>query len=197
MNIVNFQDAYRNLTLKTIAGFHLVNSHCAHARFIMKTDDDVYVNIPSLLDLLARENENFSFGRLFKLAHPQRDSKSKWCISHEAYPNQTYPDYYNGAGYVLSMTHVREILNIYQNVDFIPFEDVFVGLCLNHIGVKLTYTQFHTSVRYMSQFPLRLSKYIDVITVYGVPRTLMKTIYDEPCEFGESVTKTRWLKLMG
>ena len=146
--IVNFQDTYRNLTLKTIAGFHLAKNHCAHTRFVMKTDDDVYNNIPSLLDLLGQEDANFSFGRLHKMTHPIRNLKNKWYISYEDYPNQTYPNYYNGAGYVLSMKHVQGILSMYPHVDFIPFEDAFVGLCLKNIGGRLTDTPFLTSINY-------------------------------------------------
>ena len=44
--------------------------------------------------------------------------------------------------------HVRGILDIYPNVDFITSEDAFVGLCLKHMGVKLTNTPFYTSFRY-------------------------------------------------
>ena len=193
--IVNFQDTYRNLTLKTIAGFHFANNHCAHARFIMKTDDDVYNNIPSLLELLTLEDENFSFGRVVKSAYPKRDLKTKWYISHEAYPNKTYPNYYSGPGYVLSMKHVQGILNIYPKVDFIPFEDAFVGLCLKHMGLKLTDTPLHTSVKYSNHFPLCWYKCMNVITVHGVPMALMESIYNKPCESGDILTKQRCLEL--
>ena len=193
--IVNFQDTYRNLTLKTIAGFHLAKNHCAHARFVMKTDDDVYNNIPSLLDLLTREDENFSFGKVLKSTHPIRNSKNKWYISQEAYPNKTYPDYYNGPGYVLSMKHVQGILSMYLHVDFIPFEDAFVGFCLKNMGVKLRNTPFHTCVNYRKHFPFCLYKCTNLITVFGVPRTLMETIYNEPCDSGEIITEDRCREL--
>ena len=35
IQLANFQDMYRNLTLKTIAEFHRENENCAHARFVM------------------------------------------------------------------------------------------------------------------------------------------------------------------
>ena len=140
--VANFQDTYRNLTLKTISGFHWAMKQCAHARFVMKTDDDVYVNIPGLLDKLAKENEDFSFGILLKNKPPFRNKNSKWFLSREDYPNDTYPEYYMGAGYALSMKHVRGILNIYPIVEFLPFEDVFVGLCLKQVGLKLRHTEW-------------------------------------------------------
>jgi hypothetical protein len=41
----NFCESYRNLTLKTLMGFKWATEFCSNAHFIMKTDDDVYVNI--------------------------------------------------------------------------------------------------------------------------------------------------------
>ncbi|KAG3289214.1 beta-1,3-galactosyltransferase 4 [Ictidomys tridecemlineatus] len=47
-----FQDSYRNLTLKTLSGLNWVNKHCPMARYVLKTDDDVYVNVPELVSEL-------------------------------------------------------------------------------------------------------------------------------------------------
>lgn len=49
-----FQDAYRNLTLKTLVGLNWASTHCPKARYILKTDDDVYVNVPELVSELVR-----------------------------------------------------------------------------------------------------------------------------------------------
>ena len=190
--VANFQDTYRNLTLKTLAGFHWANKHCAHARFIMKTDDDVFVNIPGLLDKIAQENGDFSLGKLHKDAPPFRMKSSKWFISREDYPNTTYPDFYNGPGYVLSMKHVRGILNIYPSVDFLPFEDVFVGLCLKQLGLKLRETALYLSVRTKIPLPLCVYKYSNVITAHEVPGSLMKTIFNKACNTSEFLTSSRW-----
>ncbi|XP_008580051.1 PREDICTED: beta-1,3-galactosyltransferase 4 [Galeopterus variegatus] len=48
-----FQDSYRNLTLKTLSGLNWANKHCPMARYILKTDDDVYVNVPELVSELV------------------------------------------------------------------------------------------------------------------------------------------------
>ena len=196
MVVANFRDTYRNLTLKTIAGFHWAMKHCAHARFVMKTDDDMYVNIPGLLDKLAKENEDFSLGKLQKNLPPIRNKNHKWFLSREEYPNTTYPDYYNGPGYVLSMKHVRGILSVYPNVEFLPFEDVFVGLCLKQLGLKLRYTELHLCVRTIKPFPLCVYKYRNVITAHEVPGSLMKTIFYEACNSSEHLSSSRWFELI-
>ncbi|XP_054425179.1 beta-1,3-galactosyltransferase 4 [Pteronotus mesoamericanus] len=49
-----FQDSYRNLTLKTLSGLNWANKHCPMARYVLKTDDDVFVNVPELVSELVR-----------------------------------------------------------------------------------------------------------------------------------------------
>ncbi|XP_006882257.1 PREDICTED: beta-1,3-galactosyltransferase 4 [Elephantulus edwardii] len=48
-----FHDSYRNLTLKTLSGLNWASEYCPMARYILKTDDDVYVNVPELVSELV------------------------------------------------------------------------------------------------------------------------------------------------
>ena len=55
----DFVDSYRNLTYKGIMGLRWTSEHCAHARFLLKTDDDIFVNTFNLLaELRLREAQN-------------------------------------------------------------------------------------------------------------------------------------------
>lgn len=47
-----FLDTYRNLTLKTLSGLNWAHKHCPTARYVLKTDDDVFVNVPELVSEL-------------------------------------------------------------------------------------------------------------------------------------------------
>ncbi|XP_075411570.1 beta-1,3-galactosyltransferase 4 [Tenrec ecaudatus] len=49
-----FHDSYRNLTLKTLSGLNWASTHCPMARYVLKTDDDVYVNVPELVSELVQ-----------------------------------------------------------------------------------------------------------------------------------------------
>jgi hypothetical protein len=42
-------DTYRNLSLKSLLGLHWVNEFCAETRFVLKVDDDVYVNLRTII----------------------------------------------------------------------------------------------------------------------------------------------------
>lgn len=52
----DFVDTYNNLTIKSMMMLKWVITKCRQATFIMKTDDDVYVNIPVLMRALKTSN---------------------------------------------------------------------------------------------------------------------------------------------
>jgi len=47
-------DTYRNLTYKGVAALRWVDTYCSQATFVLKTDDDIFVNMFSLLRLLKK-----------------------------------------------------------------------------------------------------------------------------------------------
>ncbi|XP_065332402.1 beta-1,3-galactosyltransferase 1-like [Cloeon dipterum] len=54
-----FLDTYNNLTLKSVMLLKWVRSHCRHAQYVMKTDDDMYVNLPKLITYLQEDLAKF------------------------------------------------------------------------------------------------------------------------------------------
>ena len=49
---VNVYDKYRNLSINAAGLFNLINSRCSPVDFVLKVDDDVYVNIHNLATIL-------------------------------------------------------------------------------------------------------------------------------------------------
>ncbi len=58
---LDITDSYANLTLKTVALLHWVTNFCPDARFILKCDDDVYVNVNNLASAIQRMNPSQRF----------------------------------------------------------------------------------------------------------------------------------------
>merc|ERR1711894_270919 len=56
----DFEDTYHNLTLKTIMGLKWMAIFCPQAEFVLKTDDDIYVNVDFLHRSLLVEAETLS-----------------------------------------------------------------------------------------------------------------------------------------
>lgn len=135
----NFTDTYYNLTLKTMMGMEWIHRFCYQASFVMKTDTDVFVNVFYLTELLLRKKRTTRFFTGFLKLHeyPIRRRGSKWFVSREEYPGKTYPPFCSGTGYVLSADVASQIYNVSESVSFIKLEDVFIGLCLAKLKIRL------------------------------------------------------------
>ena len=81
---VNMVDQYRNLTLKVVALFNWVNENCPHARYLLKCDDDVYVNVNTLVNLIRSlpGDEIAIYGAQFTDGIVVRDGKSQFYINN-------------------------------------------------------------------------------------------------------------------
>ncbi|NXA78477.1 B3GT5 galactosyltransferase, partial [Thryothorus ludovicianus] len=69
---------------------------------------------------------------------PLRDRAYKWFVPRQVYPNDTYPPYCGGPGYVLSAPLARRVFAAAQTLPAINMEDAFVGICLHALGAAVT-----------------------------------------------------------
>ncbi|KAH3786410.1 hypothetical protein DPMN_164517 [Dreissena polymorpha] len=53
-----FRDAYRNLTHKGVMGYRWITERCRNAKLILKTDDDIVVNMFKLFTRVLPKFEN-------------------------------------------------------------------------------------------------------------------------------------------
>ncbi|XP_030630627.1 beta-1,3-galactosyltransferase 2-like [Chanos chanos] len=135
-----FMDTYHNLTLKTLMGMHWVATHCPNARYVMKTDGDMFVNteylIQKLLKLSVPPRQNYFTGYLMKGFAPNRNKDSKWYMSPELYPGEQYPVFCSGTGYVFSGDMAQKIHNASLSIRRLHLEDVYVGICLEKLRIE-------------------------------------------------------------
>lgn len=79
---VNVVDTYANLTLKSVALLHWAHGHCPGAQLVLKCDDDTYLNLNVLMNLLGKEQFK-STNRIYGLGivqdRPQRDTSTVQC----------------------------------------------------------------------------------------------------------------------
>ncbi len=102
----NYIDDYKNLTYKGVGSLRWISDNCRNTKFILKTDDDAFVNVFSLLkhlDDLSRtgQTSNIFLCRLMPNMPVLR--QGKWGIPLEMYPHDRYPPYCSGLAFVLSM----------------------------------------------------------------------------------------------
>lgn len=144
----DYVDSYYNLSLKASSWLQWVTEYCHEPNFILKTDDDVLVDIFKLVDLLRFMTKiyhntnidihNLIIGSKWSNSPVHRDEKSKFVVSIEEYDKPTYPDFCSGTGYVMSRKLLPMLLEAARSVSVFKFEDVWVtGFLRVQIGANI------------------------------------------------------------
>ncbi|KAI9537940.1 hypothetical protein NQZ68_019278 [Dissostichus eleginoides] len=134
----DFDDTFFNLTLKETHFLEWVNNSCPHVKFIFKGDADVYVNVENILEMLQgqKPDTDLFVGDIIIHAKPIRRRSSKYYVPEFVYGGGLYPNYAGGGGFVMSGHTARRLSSACQQVELFPIDDVFLGMCLQLIGVK-------------------------------------------------------------
>ncbi|XP_059168885.1 beta-1,3-galactosyltransferase 1-like [Physella acuta] len=140
----DFVDCYNNLSIKSVSILKYVFLHCPKAKYMLKADDDMYINVPFLVNTLRRfqitkPNLNaFVMGSKQIKVNPMRSTDSKWYTSISEYPEDTYPDYVIGAAYVMSTQASWLLYQASLRLPLFLWEDVYItGMCSKNAGVEV------------------------------------------------------------
>jgi hypothetical protein len=188
----DFLDSYQNLTYKTVMAYKWASTKCARAKYVMKTDNDMFVNIPALMKLLRQNGDQLQHAITGKCLHswcatPIRNTRSKWFASIESYPHNSYPGFCSGTGYVTSGRVAKSVYEISHTVPFFHVEDVYVGLCINKLGFKVI-----DSVGFAINWKGPIASYYtgtckhksdDVITIHEVAPSTLINMWSEKCQW--------------
>ncbi|GCC44207.1 hypothetical protein chiPu_0028214, partial [Chiloscyllium punctatum] len=137
-----FQDSYLNLTRKTLMILHWFTSYCPQSQFLLKVDDDVFLNYHRLVGLLLGPglSQDLYLGRVHRKVRAIRDPSSLFYVPESVFRADTYPDYCSGTSYVLSASAARKVYRAALSLPLLPIEDVFVGISAQRAGVAPTHT---------------------------------------------------------
>lgn len=134
-----FVDSYNNLTLKTISMLEWVDRECSKASFILKTDDDMFINVPKLLQFIEKKHadKRTIYGRLAKKWKPIRNNKSKYYVSLEQFKPPIFPHFCTGPAYLITSDCVKDLYEKALNLTYLKLEDVYTtGIVAEKVGVK-------------------------------------------------------------
>ncbi|XP_044252424.1 beta-1,3-galactosyltransferase 5 isoform X2 [Tribolium madens] len=142
----SFYDAYRNMTYKHVMVLKYAIYHCPQAKYILKTDDDVFVNMPLMLNFLNLDLSPFGGSRMIfctlrKNSPAMRSWRSKWRVSFKEYPDKVYPPYCPGWAIIYSPDVVFELYREAQKTDYFWIDDVHITgtlvakIHLSHVNI--------------------------------------------------------------
>ena len=132
----DFIDDYHNMTLKSLLGLKIVDERCPGVSYLLKTDDDMIVNLPYLLQLLTNKRLQRSImGPVNVRARVHR--AGKWKLTHEEFPFSIFPPYESGSAYVITGDLIHELYVTAEYVPHIFVDDVYItGILGRVVGVN-------------------------------------------------------------
>ncbi|KAG2679084.1 hypothetical protein I3760_11G034500 [Carya illinoinensis] len=127
--IVPYIDNYDLVVLKTVAiceyGVRTVS-----AKYIMKCDDDTFVRVDAVFNEAKKvpEGRSLYIGNINYYHTPLR--YGKWAVTYEEWPEEDYPPYANGPGYILSSDIAHFIVSQFERhkLRMFKMEDVSMGM---------------------------------------------------------------------
>lgn len=127
----NFVDAYKNMTYKHIMAFKYVVYYCPWVKYILKTDDDLFVNIPHVMDYMRttfpKEGQKNLILCSIMDGSPAIRTPSKWFISFREYPHSFYPIYCSGFAVIYSYDVAFRLYREAQRGEYLWVDDAFVS----------------------------------------------------------------------
>ena len=134
----NFLDTYHNLTHKGVMGLRWVTENCRQAKFIVKVDDDVFVNTLLLIKNVLLKYWNSSRMIIGPIIYSAKVRHSgKWAVEEGDFQGMTrYPFPYSGGEFVVLTKDIIE--QLYKAAKMTPFfwiDDIYLfGLLPNKVG---------------------------------------------------------------
>ena len=170
----HFVDSYRNLTYKHLLGYRWVVEHCQGADYVLKSDDDQFVDtfqLPRYLEtFLPPPSQPWFLCNILERA-PIRSESSKWFVSLSEWPEPDYPPYCAGWAYVTTLPTLTRVLAWALQHKYFWIDDLHVtgAVPALHGGLPMfnwVYSFLTTHVQYNTQI-LEGSFYTPELMVCG------------------------------
>jgi len=149
-----FVDSYKNLTYKHLLAYKWALEFCPGAVFILKADDDAFIDMFQLFDFITR-TYGFSppSGTLICNVFPEgskpvRSSDAlggKWAVSADEYSHSSYPKYCGGLMYLITPDAAKKILSLSTRAKFFWIDDVYITGILRELA---NIEPFYLNLRY-------------------------------------------------
>ncbi|CAG0891756.1 unnamed protein product [Darwinula stevensoni] len=189
----DFIDRYDNLTLKAVSILEWTLNYCANITFLLKTDDDMFINTFQLLDFIDTHHAaiNTIFGFLFTNGKPDRNPHSKWHVSESEYPATHYPRFVAGPAYLLTSDTLHPLWKSALPHPFFKLEDVFLtGLIAQNLHINRL-----GDPKFFNHVPDSPHRARSVISMHGVPLKEFYNVWDSVCSSSGSREADCILKL--
>lgn len=156
----DFHDTFFNLTLKQVLFLQWQATRCTQVSFLLNGDDDVFAHTDNMVSYLQGHDpdQHLYVGQLIYNVGPIRNPWSKYYVPKIVTPEENYPPYCGGGGFLLSHFTATAIYRASGTLDLFPIDDVFLGMCLKQEGLEpashngILTAGFRTPSKHLSAF---------------------------------------------
>lgn len=120
----HFIDSYHNLTNKGVMGLKWITEYCQNAEFIVKTDDDVFVNFFKVFSEMSEIKSRKKYLACYRFDagtnYIQREAYDKWYVHKDEFKRRFYYPYTSCSGLVVFIS--RDLVPLLYKAAFMsPF----------------------------------------------------------------------------
>ena len=130
--IESVEEDFYTLSFKVMLGLKWVQANLKYD-FLLKCDDDVFVNIDRLMRLLLTTRDQY-FGQKMEFQPVEREGR--YGVSVEKHPSPIYDPFCSGGGFVLSHLTVSRMIPFFNWVNPLKIDDAYIGKIVTKAGIK-------------------------------------------------------------
>ncbi|KAM9312406.1 uncharacterized protein PAF06_010350 [Gastrophryne carolinensis] len=167
-------EGHHNLSLKERCCLEWLHLNLPQTHFIFKGDNDVFVN-PEMVVRYISERGTANTVHGYHQHRPLVMRKTKYQISKTLYPQERYPGFVSGGGFLFPGAAVKSLYEASQLLPVFPLDDVYFGLLV--LATNMTYrhdARFHV---YGLKYEVCLYKHS--LVVHGIDPKRMVEIWRE------------------
>ncbi|KAL3846012.1 hypothetical protein ACJIZ3_003415 [Penstemon smallii] len=146
---VPYVDNYDLVVLKTVAICEY-GVRAASAKYILKCDDDTFVRVDAIVNqaMKVAKNKSFYIGNINYYHKPLRSGK--WAVTYEEWPEEHYPNYANGPGYIISSDIANFIVSDFEKhkLRLFKMEDVSMGMWVKKFNSSRRAVEYVHSLKF-------------------------------------------------
>ncbi|XP_013392705.1 beta-1,3-galactosyltransferase 1 [Lingula anatina] len=123
-----------NASIKTIGAFKWAAAFCPQAKYVLKVEEDVFIDIPKVLDILSHSNT--MYGARHAKFSVQRNGQ--WAVPYSVFPFETFPPFLGGPAYAMSLDLAKRVYEASEYFPMIVLEDAYVtGVLREVVGAEI------------------------------------------------------------
>ncbi|KAL3836337.1 hypothetical protein ACJMK2_021770 [Sinanodonta woodiana] len=137
-----FESSY-NLTRKMMYGLRWVKTYCNSVKYILKVDDDTFINVARLSNYLLTDS-NINNKTIHGYSYPNGGPvlrEGKYAVTKDDFPRSQFPPYVSGTSYILPYDAIPGMLDLAERLPYCPVEDAFItGVMRAILDLKLKHS---------------------------------------------------------